>query len=61
MTEAQRQAIQELRRSGYAVTLYAPEELKGADRRDVENVMESSATEAISDLYFKASYEHAEG
>ena len=42
--------VENLRSMGYAVTLFSPEELKGADVRDVENQMTSAANETIDIL-----------
>ena len=47
MTASQLAAIRELRAEGYAVILWAPEELNGADPSDVEDQSISFASEYL--------------
>lgn len=39
MTDEQRQVIEQLRREGFAIAVFYPEEIEDLDRRDVENTM----------------------
>lgn len=52
-------AIETLRAQGFAITLFHPEELQGADPRAVANAMEQEGTEAIADL--KSDNDFAQG
>jgi hypothetical protein len=47
MTSTQLAAIRELRAAGYAVILWTPEELNGADPSDVEDQSVSFASEYL--------------
>lgn len=48
MTTEQRQVIETLRDEGYAVTIFTPEELKGAKASKVEDWMVEQGWEIIS-------------
>ena len=47
MTSTQLAAIRELRAAGYAVILWTPEELNGADPSDIEDQSVSFASEYL--------------
>jgi hypothetical protein len=50
MTEHQRYIIQQLRNEGYAIAIFSPEELERVDVRQLEQIMVTDGTEAISIL-----------
>lgn len=50
MTPEQHEAISQLRHEGYAVTIWAPEELGGANPRRVEDRTVEIGWEIIEDL-----------
>ena len=43
--------IREIRSLGYAVTIFTPEELRGVDPRNVEEILVERGNDAIADLY----------
>ncbi len=47
LTKSQQKAIDELRANGYAITIWAPQEIQGKLARDVERVMENASAEYI--------------
>ena len=48
MTEQQSQAIAELRREGFLVVLWCPEELEGVDPAHLQEVITQFGNEAIN-------------
>ena len=50
MTQSQTQALRELRHEGYAVCVFSPEELEGANPKYVEDLMCEHGWIAIESL-----------
>ena len=50
MTKEEREVIQKLRDKGYAITIFAPDELGGVSTKTVEDLLVEQGTAIIEDL-----------